>query len=144
MVYFLGDWGMGDTKCATCKHVTKLPHQQHNIHLQATSAQTLTSQTTSQTLSISRTTELIRQRSASIHQLHDEHPQHYSQQLDIDDEIALHPLSNQVSYIYIHIYIIYRLYMLISMNGRWASNQSLPPKGGPGRHICGICSQRIT
>lgn len=76
MVYFLGDWGMGDTECATCQHV---PNLQSNINgLQSSQHQTL---------SISRATELIRQRSASITQDDQENV----------DEIALHPLSNQVS-----------------------------------------------
>lgn len=72
MVYFLGDWGMGDSECATCQHVPNLQiNHQHSQH---------------QTLSISRATELIKQRTASL--THDDH--------DNDDEVALHPLSNQV------------------------------------------------
>lgn len=72
MVYFLGDWGMGDSECATCQHVPNLQiNQQHSQH---------------QTLSISRATELIKQRTASL--THDDH--------ENDDEVALHPLSNQV------------------------------------------------
>lgn len=69
----MGDWGMGDSECATCQHVPNLqinqPHSQH------------------QTLSISRATELIKQRTASL--THDDH--------ENDDEVALHPLSNQVN-----------------------------------------------
>lgn len=97
MVYLLGEWGMGDTKCATCKHVTTLSHQQSHIQLQTTSAESISSQIPNQTLSQSNiiTTELIRQRSESIHQLHNEHIQQYTHQ-DIDDEVAVHPLSNQV------------------------------------------------
>ncbi|KAJ6647286.1 Inositol hexakisphosphate kinase 2 [Pseudolycoriella hygida] len=73
MVYFLGDWGMGDTECTTCQHVPNLQinHQQHSQH---------------QTLSISRATELIKQRTASL--TRDDH--------ENDDEVALHPLNNQV------------------------------------------------
>lgn len=74
MVYFLGDWGMGDSECATCQHVPN--HLQS--HLQSSQHQTL---------SISRASELIRQRTASITQDEQEN----------DDEVALHPLSNQVN-----------------------------------------------
>lgn len=73
MVYFLGDWGMGDSECATCQHVPNL-----QSHLQSSQHQTL---------SISRASELIRQRTASITQDEQEN----------DDEVALHPLSNQVN-----------------------------------------------
>lgn len=55
-----------------------------------------------QTLSLSRATELIRQRSTSIHHIQheDRHKltqQQQQQQQEIDDEIALHPLTNQVN-----------------------------------------------
>lgn len=54
-----------------------------------------------QTLSLSRATELIRQRSSSIHHIqHDDRHklnQQQQQQQDYDDEIALHPLTNQVN-----------------------------------------------
>lgn len=74
MVYFLGDWGMGDTECVSCQHVPNLQiNQQHSQHQH-------------QTLSISRATELIKQRTNSL--THDDH--------ENDDEVALHPLSNQV------------------------------------------------
>lgn len=190
MVYFLGDWGMGDAKYATCNHVSKIPnHEQSilNINLQspisndvtsttatdqtevlavnvatttAVSAlaattssstkpiQTVTtvknidtqpvlstsdsdivfdvvtvksdqkqhanesqgeqlqhqlhqqqsSQLNQQTLTLSRATELIRQRSSSIHQIQydDRVIHHYASQQEYDDEVAVHPLSNQV------------------------------------------------
>lgn len=52
-----------------------------------------------QTLSLSRATELIRQRSSSIHHIHNEDRIKLTQQQqqEYDDEVALHPLSNQVS-----------------------------------------------
>lgn len=60
------------SECVTCKHVPNLQiHQQHSQH---------------QTLSISRATELIKQRKSSIS--HEDH--------DNDDEVSLHPLNNQV------------------------------------------------
>lgn len=75
MVYFLGNWGMGDIECTSCQHVTSLQnHLQHSQHHH-------------QTLSISRASELIRQRSSSITQDDQENV----------DEISLHPLSNQVN-----------------------------------------------
>lgn len=51
-----------------------------------------------QTLSLSRATELIRQRSSSIHHIQheDRHKLTQQQQQEHDDEVALHPLSNQV------------------------------------------------
>lgn len=82
MVYFLGNWGMGDIECQSCQHhvsniqSTNLLHSQQDHH-----------QHLHQTLSISRASELIRQRTASITQDEQENV----------DEIALHPLNNQVS-----------------------------------------------
>lgn len=171
MVYFVGDWGMGDTKCATYKHVSKLSPSEDNNQLLQTSTPATTSTTITgnasttvdhnnrtltgavaplitvpstpstaivavatslsssssssltslaincasiknneppqintqqlqqQTLSLNRATQLIRQRSSSIHQLqHDErhHKIYPQQQQDYDDEVALHPLTNQV------------------------------------------------
>ena len=73
MVYFLGNWGMGDTECATCQHVPTLQNNLQNSQ--------------HQTLSISRASELIRQRTNSLNQDDQENV----------DEISLHPLGNQVS-----------------------------------------------
>lgn len=185
MVYFLGDWGMGDAKYATCNHVSKISnHEQsiHTINLQSPISNDVTSTTdqtevlatnavivtttsapvtkllqtvitvnnneirpsiintsdilfdgnikndqryhqaetqgdqvqhqlkqqqslqlNQQTLTLTRATELIRQRSSSIHQIqYDERLiHHYSSQQDYDDEVAVHPLSNQVRIIFI-------------------------------------------
>lgn len=188
MVYFLGDWGMGDTKCATIdsgKQTTPTQSfraefffsNKQNAHrlsflshstgannqllpsaidqatsieinrtlsnvaveaIDATSSSLLSSASSSsssltslalnatatteannglyntnetnsllqptndqlhqQTLSLSRATELIRQRSSSIHliQHEDRHKLTQQQQQEHDDEVALHPLTNQV------------------------------------------------
>lgn len=85
MVYFLGNWGMGDIECQSCQHhvsniqQTNALHNQQDFHQQ---------QHLHQTLSISRASELIRQRTASITQ----------DEQDAVDEIALHPLNNQVNF----------------------------------------------
>lgn len=84
MVYFLGDWGMGDSECTSCQHVPNLQiNQQHSQH---------------QTLSISRATELIKQRAGSL--THEEH--------ENDHEVSLHPLSNQVriSFLFSFLFIL--------------------------------------
>lgn len=154
MVYFFGDWGMGDTKCTTCKHVSKLsPSAADNSKLTSTVAKTITgcasenrpiasrsasgrsvssssssssSSLTSlalsatsapsndlfgskrsqhqlfplndqlhpQTLSLDHATALIRQRSSSIH---DDRHKLCQQHSENDDEVAVHPLTNQVS-----------------------------------------------
>ncbi len=71
---------MGDSECATCQHVPNLQiNHQHSQH---------------QTLSISRATELIKQRTGSL--THEDH--------ENDDEVALHPLSNQVRNFYLFIF----------------------------------------
>lgn len=65
---------------------------QHQLHQQQSS------QLNQQTLTLSRATELIRQRSSSVHQIQfDKHQIHqFSSQQEYDDEVAVHPLSNQV------------------------------------------------
>lgn len=145
MVYFFGDWGMGDTKCTTCKHVSKLSSntdEEDNNKLTSTVSKAipcnpsdnrqLTSSTTTSLISVSsssssslssltslalnskinkkqqnqllpistkdqfnHTTELIRQRSSSLQ--HDDRHKLCQQQSENDDEVAVHPLTNQVN-----------------------------------------------
>lgn len=146
MVYFLGDWGMGDSDCASYQHVPQIPsahiNQFHNLHHQQQPQQqqqinnddiiSLTQELNNQTsisnassLSSSTVTVNLQQLSVSDHQRHQQqspapyigrqrsescvanvgagtsvnnnnHHQQKDFNLESDDEVSLHPLSNQV------------------------------------------------
>lgn len=156
MVYFLGDWGMGDSDCASYQHVPQIPsahinhhhnqfhHQNHNTQQQISNDdiislnQELNNQTSiSNASSISSTTVAVNLQQLSVSDTTRHHQQQQQQQpshqnhyigrqrsescvanvgagsaisssagvnnnqqkdfnFDSEDEVSLHPLSNQV------------------------------------------------
>lgn len=144
MVYFLGDWGMGDSDCASYQHVPQIPsahinqfhshhHQQQHHNQQNDDIISLTQELNNQTsisnassISSSTVTVNLQQLSVSEHRPHQPQQQtppyigrqrsescvanvgagtsvnnnNLHQQKDFnfesDDEVSLHPLSNQV------------------------------------------------
>lgn len=149
MVYFLGDWGMGDSDCTSYQHVPQIPsahiNQFHHNHHQPQPHQhqnqqnddilSLTQELNNQTsisnvssISSSAVTVNLQQLSVSDNRLQLQPPprsplyigrqrsescaanvgagtsvnnnNHHHQKdfnLESDDEVSLHPLSNQVS-----------------------------------------------
>lgn len=140
MVYFLGDWGMGDSDCTSYQHVPQIPnahinqfhhHQQQFLQHQNQQNEdiiSLNQESISNASSISSSTVTVNLQQLSVsdnrlqqHQSrsplyigrqrsescaanvgagtsvnNNNHNNHKDFNLESDDEVSLHPLSNQV------------------------------------------------
>lgn len=75
MVFFLGDWGMGDSDCSSCQIQQ---HVSNNHQIQLNQSSTI--------INSARTNDLLRPRSSSV----------VNSLENDEDEVALLPLTNQV------------------------------------------------
>ena len=94
MVYFLGDWGMGDTDCTSCQHVSNI--SQHNNQGQINNGDHLHPLTAN-----------------VVNNQHNHHNHHVVDTESDEDEISLHPLNNQVILLFLLLVKFAKLVKLI-------------------------------
>uniref|UniRef100_U5EUR6 Kinase n=1 Tax=Corethrella appendiculata TaxID=1370023 RepID=U5EUR6_9DIPT len=106
MVYFLGNWGMGDIESNTCQNVsnivTNITSQLSTANQQKLQQQQQQQQQLSPTTivnndaSTNELTSFLKSNHISNQHLHHHLQQHHHDTESDEDEIALHPLNNQV------------------------------------------------